>query len=369
MLSNYASILNNIYKPDIFKVMLNFKGYSTDLRLMLPERIWLEPEHFEQATEISSQVTSEADQWSTYLNTLALSGFQEWLEERIPARPINREPNVIESICHLLVGELKYALIATEHLLDEVVNVPQAAIDRPELAAHFYVVLEVQEELEEVMIRGFLRYDQLDNYRSRVNLQLSRDGCYQLPLSLFDVESNHLLFYSRYLEPSAIPLPVASLESAQNSVREALQSTRAKLSQWLQGVLDEGWLSFDTLLGPEANLALNTRNASEGAKGGKVIDLGMQLGNQTVAMLMTVTPETSEKVGILVQLYPTGRERYLPANLQLTLLSRAGKTLQSTQSRGQDNYIQLKPFKGKQGTRFIVEVRMGDVSVREDFEL
>ena len=348
--------------------MVNSKGYSTGLRLMLPEVIWLEPEHFEQATEISSQVRSEASQWSTYLNTLALSGFKEWLEERIPDKQVNREPNVIESICHLKVGELKYGLIATEHLLDEVVGVPQAAITRPELAAHFYVVLEINEEQEQMIVRGFLRYDELLNYQSTVNLPL-RNDCYQLPLSLFDAELNHLLFYSLYLEASAIPLPVASLESNQNSLLETLQSTRAKLSQWLKGNFDQGWLSFDTLLDPEANLALSTRNASEGVKGGKVINLGMQLGNQTVALLMTVTPETSEKLGILVQLYPTVGERYLPANLRLTLLSRAGKTLQSTQSRGQDNYIQLKPFKGKLGSRFSVEVSMGNIKVTEDLEI
>ena len=348
--------------------MVNSEGYATDLRLLLSEVICLEPEHFEQATEISSQVRSEAQQWQTYLNTLALSGFEEWLRERIPARPVNREPNVIEPICHLKVGEFKYGLIATEHLLDEVVSVPQAAINRPELAAHFYVVLEVAEEQEEVIIRGSLRYDQLDNYRSTVNLQL-RDSYYQLPLSLFDVEPNHLLFYSRYLEPSAIPLPVASAERVQDSLLFVIQSTRTKLSQWLQGVLDEGWLSFDTLIGTEANLAWSTRNASEGAKGGKLINLGMQLGIQTVALLVTVTPEADEKVGILVQLHPTEGKRHLPANVQLTLRSRAGKTLQSTQSRRQDNYIQLRLFKGKPGTRFSVEVSLGDVKVREDFEI
>lgn len=67
---------------------------------------------------------------------------------------------------------------------------------------------------------------------------------------------------------------------------------------------------------------------------------------------ITVTPEAAEKVGVLVQLYPIGEARYLSPNLQLTLRSKAGKTLQSTQSRGQDNYIQLKSFKGKPGTRF-----------------
>ena len=248
------------------------------------------------------------------------------------------------------------------------VSIPQAALERPELAAHFYVVLEVNEEQEQMIVRGFLRYDELVNYQSPVNLQL-RNGCYQLPLSLFDNEPNRLLFYSRYLEPSSIPLPITSPESVPESLKETLKSTITKLSQWLQGVLDEDWLSFEALVTPEANLAWSTRNLSEGAKRGKLINLGMQLGSKTVALMLTVTPEASEKVGILVHLYPTGGERYLPANLQLTLLSRAGKTLQSTQSRGQDNYIQLKPFKGKLGTRFIVEVSMGDVSVTEDFEL
>ncbi len=349
--------------------MRNSKEYSTDLRLVLPEVIWLEPEHFAQATEISSQVSSESGQWSTYLNTLALSGFKEWLEERIPNKPINREPNLIESICHLLVGEFKYALIATEHVLDQVVNVPQAAINRPELAAHFYVVLEVQEELEEVIIRGFLRYDQLDNYRSRINLQREQDSCYQLPLSLFDTELNHLLFYSRYLEPSAIPLPVASAEGAQESLLEVLHSSRTKLSQWLQGTFDEDWCSFDRLVSLEANLAWSTRNRSEGAKGGKLINLGIQLGSQTVALLISVTPETSEKVGIQVQLYPTEGDRYLPPNLQLSLLSKAGKTLQSVRARSQDNYIQLKPFKGKSGIHFSIEVSIENISVTEDFEI
>ncbi|WP_019503854.1 DUF1822 family protein [Pleurocapsa sp. PCC 7319] len=349
--------------------MVNSEEYSTELRLLQPEVIWLEPEHFEQATEISNQVNGEAQEWQTYLNALALFGFEQWLRERIPDKPVNREPNLIESICHLKVGEFRYGLVATEQVLDEAVNVPQAAIERPELTAHFYVLLEVDEEQEQIVVRGFLRYDELINYRSTVNLKLSQDSCYQLPLSLFDTEPNHLLFYSRYLDPTAIPLPVTSPDSIQDSLKETFQSTITQLSQWLQGTLDEGWLSWEALVTPEANLAWSTRNASEGTKKGKLINLGMQLESQTVALLITVTSETSEKVGILVQLYPTGEERYLPANLQLTLRSRAGKILQSTQSRSQDNYIQLKPFKGKPGTRFSVEVSMGDVIVREDFEL
>ncbi len=79
--------------------------------------------------------------------------------------------------------------------------------------------------------------------------------------------------------------------------------------------------------------------------------------------------ETQEKLSGSIQLYPTRRERYLPPNLKLTLLSKAGKTLQDVTSRSQDNYIQLKSFKGEPGKRFSIEVSHLDVSVREDFEI
>src|SRR4028118_879690 len=156
--------------------MVNFPVNVTDLRLLLPKVIELEPEHFELSREISNRVTDEAPRWQTYLNILALLGFEAWIRERIPDKPVHRDTKEIEPVCHLKVGEFKLCLIATEHLLDEVVNVPQNAIEQAEKAAHFYVILEVLEEEEEVIIRGVLRYDQLVDYRSRLNLQPLQNG-------------------------------------------------------------------------------------------------------------------------------------------------------------------------------------------------
>lgn len=348
--------------------MVSLQVNSNEWRLLWPEVIWLETEDLNQAREISNQVSREAHQWQTYLNALALLGFEQWLSEYIP-QPINRDKRGIETACNLQVGEFKFCLLATEHLLDELINLPQKYIDEPELAAHFYVLLEVLEEQEQVIIRGFMRSDQLRNYRSRGNLQLG-DGCYHIPLSEFEKEPNHLLFYYRFLAAAAIPLPVASAKTkASEKLLGHLKETRTKLSQWLQGVFDEGWQAIDALINPEANLTLSTRNAQAVALRAKLIDLGMQLGSQTVALLASVIEEAEEKLSILIQLHPTGGERYLPPHLQLTLLSKTGKKLQEVQSRSQDNYIQLKPFKGETGKRFSIEVSLEDVSVREDFEL
>ncbi|MEB3178443.1 MAG: DUF1822 family protein [Nostocaceae cyanobacterium] len=342
--------------------MLNFPVNSSDFRLFLPTAIWLEPEHFAQAIELSNQVNDPAQKWRTYLHSLAVIALEKWLCDRLSEKQVIRDNSLIN---YLRVGDFKFYLIATEHLLDEVVAVPQAAIAQSESAVHFYVLLEVLEEQEEVIFRGFLRYDTLVNYRQQATLQI-QDGCYQIPLSLFDTEPNHLLYYCRFLEPTAIPIPVVSPE--ENSLGY-FPETRTKLSQWLQGIVDESWLAIDALLNPQANLAFSTRNIDRSLKRGKLINLGVQLGNQTIALLLNIAQESEDKLSVFVQLHPTGGERFLPPNIELSLLSKAGKKLQQVTSRNEDNYIQLKSFKGDVGNRFSVEVSLGDVSIREDFEL
>ena len=126
---------------------------------------------------------------------------------------------------------------------------------------------------------------------------------------------------------------------------------------------------IDALSTPELNLAYSTRNnVSEDVKGGKLINLGMEIDGQTVMLLLAIAQETSEKIGIQAQLLPANGQQYLPPNLKLTLRSKAGKILQETQSSGQDNLIQLKHFRGESGKRFSIEVSINDILVREDFE-
>ena len=81
---------------------------------------------------------------------------------------------------------------------------------------------------------------------------VSEKWYYYLPRSLLDVEPNHLLHYIRFLEPSAIPLPVASTESVvvpSLNIREASISATKQLinvASWFGDRLDElarsmGW--------------------------------------------------------------------------------------------------------------------------------
>jgi len=147
---------------------------------------------------------------------------------------------------------------------------------------------------------------------------------------------------------------------------------RVNLSQWFENFFEAGWQSMATLLGTQQqNLAFSLRSTSglseASVKRAKLIDLGLRLGGQAVVLLVAIAPDAEQKVGILVQLHPTGGETYLPPHLSVGLLSESGTTLQEVQSRSQDNYIQLKRFRGLPGECFNIQVAYGEASVTETF--
>ncbi len=342
---------------------------SLNFRFLLPEVIWLEPENLLLAKQISSGASSSnfKESWQAYLNSIALLAFEQWLSNHLPNQIVTRDTTFIAKVGNLNAGEFKYCTIATEHLVDRVVSIPQNAIEQPELTANFYVVLEVLEEEQKVGIRGFVTYNQLNQVRSNLELPM-RDGCYQIPVSWFDIEPNHLLFYNGYLSASEFPLAIVETQVNNVNLSEFLQSTRTKLSEWLEGKIDTSWQAIDSVSNPELNLAFGSRNIQQGTRRAKIIDLGIQLGNEKVTLLVNVFPEPEDKINVLIQLYPNGK-RFLKPNIKLILLSKAGKKLQEVNSRVQDNYIQLKPFKGEPGKQFSVQINLENLILNESFEL
>jgi hypothetical protein len=336
-------------------------------RSLPPETIWLEPEQINQAKVLSNGLISEVQQWQCYLNALAMLGFEQWLAARLPESSIIRLSQSLDSVVYLEVSGFRFCLITVEHVLDETVRIPQAVIERSDLVSDFYVVQEVSEEQELVTIRGFCRYDELVQYRDR-QVCVIQDECYVLPLSFLDAEMNHIVFYYQLLQPMGIMLP-SVLTSATDQVLETVTRSTTRLTQWLQGVVEEQWQMMDQLINPEAYLSFSTRSIEAAARRGKLINLGVQLGTEAVVLLVNVTSEAEGKLGVLVQLHPTGSATYLKPEIVLSLRSATGTTLQTVTARSQDNYIQLKPFKGNVGTCFTVSIQSDRESVEENFEL
>lgn len=180
--------------------------------------------------------------------------------------------------------------------------------------------------------------------------------------------------------PESGELPVSQLRSLTDfleHLRQIRQPEQIKigvnLSQWFQNLFENGWHSIEALLATnQENLAFNFRSASglneASVKRAKLIDLGLQLANQSVALLVAIAPE-ADRIAILVQLHPTAGETCLPPNIKLILLSEFGVAMQEVRSRSGDDYIQLKRFRGDPGECFNIQVAFGDISVTEAFTI
>ena len=188
----------------------------------------LSPEQINQAVQLSRQIINPNQQWQTYLNSLALFAFKEWLEARETSLTLNQErcplfqpaiANVIPAVSNLQVGEFKLCLIATSSLTDEEVTFPRAVINLPEFIPHFYILVEVLEEQEYTIVQRFLSYQQLIERLATSNLVPEEDWTYQLPLTWFEDNIDRLLLYLRCLEPQAISLPTVPPERASNLSR------------------------------------------------------------------------------------------------------------------------------------------------------
>jgi Protein of unknown function (DUF1822) len=347
--------------------MFRSSALPMGLKLRQPEAIWLDLDLLEPSLRpVASSSRHEADQWQLYLNLLALLGFDQWLQKCTPTYALDQTQclNEVGAIYNIKLNGFKLNLLVKEHILDEVVEIPRKALlgnaITPSNAAHFYVLLEVSEEQRRVIIRGFLRHDRLREYCDRLS-DYSQSHSYSIPLSVFDDELNHLLFYCDFLEPGAVMLPEISREAP-------VQETRIKLGQWLEGVFAEGWQAISDLVTPEFQLSLSARNQGAATKRGKLIDLGMEFQGQRAVLLVNIV-EAEEELSVLVQLHPAGEAEYLPPQTTLTLISESGETLQEVCARSLDDYIQLKSFSGRSGIPFRIGVSLDNICLYEDFEL
>ncbi|HEY9671789.1 MAG TPA: DUF1822 family protein [Waterburya sp.] len=177
--------------------------------------------------------------------------------------------------------------------------------------------------------------------------------------------------------PESGELAIAQLRSLEDLLEYLRQSEQPEplriqvnLSQWFENLFETDWQPLEALFGTQ-NLAFSFRSDSQfneaTIKRAKLLNLGVQLGSQSVAILVAITPEVEQKVSILVQAHPVAGETFLPPNIKLSLLSISGETLQDVQSRSQDNYIQLKRFRGLPGESFNIRIAFGNVTITETF--
>jgi hypothetical protein len=264
-------------------------NHSTDNDFILngtflsPEIIILSSEHIEWALELSQSVPHELQQWQVYINTLALTGVEQWLQKRAPELPLNSDwllgkesnfsvhslhqsltirkpPDVTfsESICQLQVNEFNLYLIVTDSLYDTNISISRTAIESSQFIPHLYVLVEVLEELEQTTIRGYLRRDRLIYQQQSIGLRRESDTTYLLPIDWFEPDSDKLLLCLHCLDPAAIPV----LSHQQSTLRSSPLSSSVQQSNqpainaglWLKDQLDHVAQDLSWILLPPLSL-------------------------------------------------------------------------------------------------------------------
>jgi hypothetical protein len=179
-------------------------------------------------------------------------------------------------------------------------------------------------------------------------------------------------------------VPVNRLQPLENLIDRIAQlkvspvEALVNLSQWFIGQVDAGWQTVESLRdllqsrpayafrGSVTTEDLLPQQQQPVTKRAKLIDLGIQLANQPLMLIVEISPETEAKTRIRLQLHPTGNQTYLPEGVRLTVLDDSGEVFLEAQSRSADNYIQLQ-FRGELEEKFSVAISLGDISIREHF--
>lgn len=207
-------------QPKMVVIMNNLE--LTEFERLPIESITIESVDINEAIELSSAIPDEDRQWQTYINALGLFTFKNWIEERDSQLIVNWKNSTISKpsfanvipVTNLEVGNFKVCLVTVGSFCTEQIALSRLVVESPKFIPHFYVFVEVFEEQERGIVRGFITYPQLmENTVTQTSLK--PDWTYQIPITLFDTEINRLLLYLRALEPQAITLPAIHDETKQ----------------------------------------------------------------------------------------------------------------------------------------------------------
>jgi hypothetical protein len=297
------------------------------------------------ARQFAAEQTTPQKGKQVYLNTLAVyavHNYLKWLQidtalgEGDSWHPLKRALFDIADLVLPNIGRLECRPIQPG---ETAISLPPEVMEN----RIGYVAVQFGEHLNEVQLLGFIKTVAFSSTSQEIPLLSFK------PLSfLFD----------------CIPDTVASpsLSASQIGVR---------LSQWFENLFENNWMSLEEIFGSrdEKKFALRSLSSLNGGsvERAKIIDLGLDLGNESIVLLVAIAPLTEDKLEILVQLHPRGEKAYLPSHLKLNLQTESGEIIQGVESRSNDNFIQLKRFRGYPGEGFNIQVSDGNFTIKETF--
>ena len=306
----------------------------------------LTAEAYKQASKLSSKQKDLEKSQQTYLNTLAVYAVNFYckcmeietdLSKSLSFNPINSL--LIGNVADLVIpgfGQLECRPVLPGK--NTVYIPPEVAEDRIG-----YVIVEINEKFNEATLLGFIK-------------KVTTDKLFLNQLNNLDDLLDEFELY-----PETIGLFV-------DPIIKSLTTGVVSIGEWLANLFEPDWQSPEfvfaaTRCSPRRSARLKDISISRA----KVIDLGIQLANDKIALLVEVTKTTEEElVDILLQVLPT-ENPILPQGLKLIVWDDNSQEINSAESRDADSWIQLELEEGKPGDKFKVQITLGDLSIVEDF--
>lgn len=341
--------------------------------------ISLSPPELDWAVQMGQAAAGDdAQQWQTFLRAMALAGFRQWLSERPVALPVvcdRRQPPPLAIPCQ--VNRFRLVLLTQGSLSDEVVPLPQAALSQP--AAHFYVLIEVLEEFDQVRVLGALRQDRLRAYQLQTPLTRGTEATYSLPLQLFDTQPEQLLLYLSQLEPAA--LETGAIAAPAPAAQPARSASLVNAGRWLQEQLDAAAESLSWLLLSPLTLASATamRSSTEAledalnelaptgvtipsrARGVSINGPRQGFPGQVYALTWPVYESSLPEWALFLCLGPAAGEP-LPAGIRLTVADEHGVLAEQSLASDSDSaYLYAQVF-GRWDESFTAVITLPDGS-------
>ncbi|MFG6107280.1 DUF1822 family protein [Leptothoe sp. EHU-05/26/07-4] len=210
-----------------------FKGFHP----VATETIMLTNTSTQWAQRVCRDIADADEQWHSFLRALAITGFEQWLNQGNSGLPISYSQTVAPGTdATIQVGDFRLYILPMGTLKDDQVVIPASALSEKH-TAHLYVLVEVHEEVAQVRVRTALLSHQLEAYVER---QCEAEE-YGVPVSEFTVPPEKLLWYLSCLKPEAIIKPDTVTSSVKEKITTQLHETVTTVintGKWLQGQLD-----------------------------------------------------------------------------------------------------------------------------------
>jgi Protein of unknown function (DUF1822) len=349
--------------------------------------------------------TSEA-RWNFYLNQVATQLLHEYLQEDFPQIRIWAEPNIWQFISGsvLELNAKRIVLLPSRSIDHSELVIAQEWLDIPDWAGDYFMPIQIDPDTETLHCWGYLTHQMMKS-QARYD---ARDRTYQL-------DAHHLitdvsgLWAIQQLNPTEVtqaeiaPLTSVGTVQAENlrqrlatvpnprleipfALWGALMSDRQwrqqlvqlrqgetslvpvanQLNGWFQQVFAAGWQAVGDFLG-EGELAVALRQTAAPASIVQRVKALELPNNRVLLLLVSIEPESDERLGVQVQLRGLDRTSTLPPDLTLALLSSDDEVVRSITTRDQDNAIQLPRFRSNSGTGFKIQVQSGTTTFCESF--